>query len=280
MSKANAPATERALQRNQENIYASGVRIKSIALPAEHGGWALLFEPIALGVLLAPSVAGAYLALGALGFFLTRQPLTIAIATRNRPSPRATIARQFVFLYLALGSFALLAAIAFGQNQFLWPLVIAAPLLIVQVAHDWAGHRRALVSEIAGAAAVSSLAAMITLAGGWPIRPAFALWAIMTARAVPAILYVRACVARLRRRPTSCSSMLVAHLLAVVAVATLAGVHLAPRVAVAATIVLLVRAIIGFARVSHLTAKQLGLSEVAFGTFTVVVIGVGKAFGW
>jgi len=29
----------------------TGLRIKTIALPAEHGAWGLLFEPIALGVL-------------------------------------------------------------------------------------------------------------------------------------------------------------------------------------------------------------------------------------
>jgi hypothetical protein len=34
---------------------AETVRFKTVALPAKHGGWGLLFELIALGLLQAPS---------------------------------------------------------------------------------------------------------------------------------------------------------------------------------------------------------------------------------
>ena|SRR5438045_2599608 len=37
---------------------ASSVRIRLVALPVEHGGWGLTLEPIALGLLLAPSEIG------------------------------------------------------------------------------------------------------------------------------------------------------------------------------------------------------------------------------
>ena len=61
----------------------NGVRLKTIALPAEHGGWGLLFEPIALGLLVAPSIAGLYLALSAVGFFLARHPLALVVLNRK-----------------------------------------------------------------------------------------------------------------------------------------------------------------------------------------------------
>jgi hypothetical protein len=35
--------------------------VRLVALPAEHGGWGLLLEPIALGLAVAPSLAGTFL---------------------------------------------------------------------------------------------------------------------------------------------------------------------------------------------------------------------------
>ena len=103
------------------------MRIKSIAIPAEHGGWGLLFEPLLLALILAPSVAGFYLALSAIGLFLARHPLTLMILNR-RPSPRTAFAKRFAAFYLVVGTASLSAAISFTQHSFFLPLVIAAPL--------------------------------------------------------------------------------------------------------------------------------------------------------
>ncbi len=256
-----------------------GVRIKSIALPAEHGGWGLLFEPIVLGLLLAPSIAGLYLGLSALGFFLARHPLTLVILNRRRKSPRTALAQSFAAVYLIGGATSLIAAISFTEISFALPLLIAAPLGMVQLAHDWTGRRRLLWSELAGAIAILSIAPAIALSGGWSSSAAFALWAIMIARAVPAILYVRAVLARLHRRPASPLPMVFAHGLAIAAVAVLMRAQLAPRIAVALMIILLARAVIGFARLPRLTARQIGFSEIAFGAVTVFGVVLGQAFG-
>ena len=45
------------------------VRLKSIALPPEHGAWGFLLEPLLAGLLIAPSWAGLCLALGVIGPF-------------------------------------------------------------------------------------------------------------------------------------------------------------------------------------------------------------------
>lgn len=47
---------------------ARTVKLRTVALPAEHGGWGFLFEPIVLGLLLAPTGARC---LGALGDLLS-----------------------------------------------------------------------------------------------------------------------------------------------------------------------------------------------------------------
>src|SRR5690606_8314064 len=57
---------------------------RAVALPAEHGGWSFWLEPILLGLLLAPTIAGLWLALASFGVFLSRQPFKIAWADRQR----------------------------------------------------------------------------------------------------------------------------------------------------------------------------------------------------
>jgi len=264
--------------RHQPAWIRSGVRLKTIALPAEHGGWGLLFEPIVLGLLLAPSVAGFYLALSAVGFFLARHPLTLLVLNRKRSSPRTPLARRFATLYLVIGVASFVAAVAFTEHSFVLPLLIAAPLALVQVAHDWTGRRRVLLSELAGAVAISSLATAMALAVGWSNRASFALWAVMVARAIPAILYVRACLRRLRFSPVSAKPMIAAHLLAIGVALALAAANLGSPWVAMAMVLLLTRAVIGFARAKTVTAKQLGFSEIAFGAMTVMIVVGSKYF--
>jgi hypothetical protein len=208
---------------NQLTPARNGVRLKTIALPAEHGGWGFLLEPIALGLLLAPSIAGLYLTFSAIALFLARHPLTLLVMNRRRSSPRTALAKRFGAIYVFAGLASLVAAFAFAQHPFFTPLLIATPLAAVQLIYDWTGRRRVLLPEIAATIAVSSLAPAIALAGGSSSREAFALWTVMVARAVPSILYVRSCLARLHRRPASISPIVISHVLALLVVAALAA---------------------------------------------------------
>jgi hypothetical protein len=273
-------AEQQTLPSNQKSA-RNGVRIKSIALPAEHGGWGFVCEPMVLGLLLAPSIAGFYLALSAVGFFLARHPLTLVVLNRRRESPRTALAKRFAAIYLAIGAASFIAALIFTQRIFIFPLLVAAPFAFVQLAYDWTGNRRVLLSEVSGAIAISSLAAMIALSAGLPKPLSFALWAIMIARAVPAILYVRAIIARLHRQSSSALPMLLAHAAAVFAMGFLYQGGLAPFLAVVVMLVLLLRAsiVFAFAKPNRVTAKQLGFSEIAFGAVTVFAIALGNAFG-
>ena len=57
---------------------------RSVALPTEHGGWGLTLEPVLLGMIVAPSVAG--LALGGAAFlaFVARTPVKVVLVDRYR----------------------------------------------------------------------------------------------------------------------------------------------------------------------------------------------------
>ena len=271
-------AHQQTLRSNQAMSARNGVRIKTIALPAEHGGWGFLLEPIALGLLLAPSIAGFYLALSAVALFLARQPLTLVVLNRHRDSPRAVLGRRFAGLYLAVSATAFSAAFIFSEHSFVVPLTIAAPFAVVQLIYDWSGRKRVLFAEIAGTVAISSLAAGLALAGGWPRAASFALWAIIIARAAPAIFYVRACLARRHRRATSSLPIWIAHAGALFLAAALARAGRAPRLVFAAMMILALRAVVGHWKF-RLTPKQLGFSEIGFGALVVLAVVCGNLSG-
>ncbi|MBA3850149.1 MAG: hypothetical protein C0502_09165, partial [Opitutus sp.] len=93
---------------------------RSLVLPREHGSWSLAFEPVALGLLVAFSSAGAWLALAAAAGFFVRRPLKLA-ATLPSADPRRAAAVRWTLLFaaLALAALALAAADpgAFGANK-------------------------------------------------------------------------------------------------------------------------------------------------------------------
>ncbi|MDQ3917054.1 MAG: YwiC-like family protein, partial [Acidobacteriota bacterium] len=204
---------------------AGGVRLKTIALPFEHGGWGISLEPVLLGLLAAPSPAGLWLALATMGAFLARHPLKIVAGDRRRGRQfaRTTLARRFVLLYgaVALAGFALSVLTAPGY-LFLWPLALAAPLASAQLFYDAAGRSRSLLPEVAGSTGMASVAAAVGIAGGLSLPVAFGLWAVLAARVVPTILYVRARLSELHGKEAARRPALLAHALALAFVAALA----------------------------------------------------------
>src|SRR6266540_5132213 len=120
------------------------IRLRPIALPAEHGGWGLLSEPIVLGLLLAPTLAGLLLSVTATGAFLARHPFKLAVGDwhRGRSSRRSVLAGRFAVLYFVIATLALALAIKIGGGGLLLPLIFAAPIVIIQLFYDSLGRDR------------------------------------------------------------------------------------------------------------------------------------------
>ncbi len=259
------------------------IRLRPIALPAEHGGWGLLFEPIVLGLLLTPSLAGLLLSVAATGAFLARHPFKLAIGDwrRNRNSRRSVLARRFAVLYFVIATLALALAIKISGGGLLLPLILAAPIVLIQLFYDSLGRSRALVAELAGSISTGALATAIALAGNWPRPAAFGLWAILVLRNVPTILYLRARLRLLRHKPASPLIAIVAHIVAILIVIVLAWASVVPFLAVAAVVILFLRSLIGFLRFDReVTAKKLGLRELCFGAITVFIVVLGHFMWW
>lgn len=265
-----------------ENDGSPGVRWKSVALPAEHGGWGFLAEPVVLGLVLAPSVAGTLLALAALAGFLCRHPLRLVFLDRRRQVryPRTAWAERFLAGYAALALLLLLAAFALAPRPF-WPaLAAAAPIGIVALVFDALGRSREALPEATGAVALGASATVIAIAGGAAAGPAWGAWALLALRAATSVLYVRARIRLDRGLVAGPRAVLAGHALALAVAAALARSTWAPWLATAAFLVLLARAAWGLSPWRRRVRPQaLGYQELGYGLLTLALLAVGYRVG-
>lgn len=254
---------------------------RSVALPAEHGSWSLVLEPLVLGLLAAPSIGGLLLALAALCAFLLYRPAKLGLSDRRRGRryPRTVLAERFAAGFgaaavaLAAGGVALAGAIA------LWPAAIALPFAAAYVLLDLRPGR-ALAAEIAAPLAFGATAAVVALAGGTSTLLAAALWLAAVARALPAVLYVRARLRAERQESWRAAPALAAHVVALAAIgAPVAGGVLGAPAAVAYAL-LLARAGVGLSPWRRpATARRVGVTEIAWGVVTVLLVAWGARAG-
>jgi hypothetical protein len=257
-------------------------RWTAVALPAEHGGWGLLLEPIAVGLSVAPSWPGLGLSLAALCVFLARLPVRLALQDRLRRAfyPRTRLAWR---LAVAFGS----GAAAFGLPSLLgapraaWlTLGLVAPLGLVQLAFDLRNRGRELLPELLGAVALSASAPLVALLGGAPSAVAFAAGTLIALRSLSAVVYVRARLRRTRGLPAGRAPAVLGHVLALGVAVGLAGAGLGPWLGVVAFVLLAARAFHGLRPAPPVRAQVVGVQEVVWGVVTVVLLAMGYRAGW
>lgn len=192
--------------------------LRAVAMPTEHGGWGLTLEPVLLGLLVAPSIAGVALGLAAMLTFLARTPLKLALVDvyRHRWLPRTRLAVAVALAELL--AVAGLVAVAIDRSgwRWLWVVAVASPLIAVELAYEIRSRGRRLAPELCGAVAISGVVAAIVVAAGESERLAAALWLILAARSIAAIPFVRTMVFRLHRGPQPTRPSDTAQVLAVI----------------------------------------------------------------
>jgi hypothetical protein len=246
---------------------------RDLIWPKEHGSWSLALEPVALGLLAAPSGAGGALAVAAVAGFFCRRPLRTAV--NDARAERRLAARRAAAGCALLALAALSVAIGLGGAGWLRWLLPSAVAGAVFAACDLRQAGREQYAELAGAVAFGWLpAAFVVLAGGsaWA---ALALGAIMLARAVPTVLTVRSV---LRSRKTGERHFVPALVMAVLSVAVVDVLYRrgdAPFVAVAAIAVFALRsaALLVYPRPPW-RASRLGMMEAALGIAFVLAVGL------
>jgi hypothetical protein len=251
---------------------------RDLLLPKEHGGWSLAFEPVALGLLVAPSAAGAVLALAAVAGFFTRRPLKLALTlptTDPRRGPAQRWAAFFALLMLTL----LAGAAGLGSTRALWPLLLAAPLGGLFLWFDLRHAMREAEAELAGSAAFALLPAACATLAGWPAPTALALATLALARNVPTVLTVRTCLRLGKAQETNALPPLAAGGAAFTVAALLAWQGLVPAVAVAVHAVFWIRTgwLVSALRPAW-PARQVGVMEAVLGGLQLGVLAA--AYHW
>jgi YwiC-like protein len=256
--------------------------LKAVALPSEHGGWGLTGEPVLLGLLVAPSVAGVALGMAAALAFTARTPIKVVMVDRwrGRRLPRTALAARVAAAELALLVGCVAVAFATADGAFWVPLALAAPLVGVELWFDMRSRSRRLVPELAGSVGIASVAAAIVLAAGDAggadrgARLAVGLWLVVAARAVATLPFVRLQLARAKGHPArvACSDAAQAAGLALGVVAVL----LDPRLVAGLAALAMVAAIdlVG-ARRPPPPAVVLGLRQLALGLGVVAATAAG-----
>jgi hypothetical protein len=164
-------------------------RWRDLVMPKEHGSWSLALEPLAFGLIAAPSVAGGWLAAAVVAAFFARRPLRIAF---GEPQSERGAAARMALMWCSLAALAAVcAAVAVAGLGWLGWLLPAAVAGAAFLSFDLRNAGREETAEVAGAAAFALLpAAFAALAGARPAT-AVALALVMCGRAVPTVLTVR-----------------------------------------------------------------------------------------
>jgi hypothetical protein len=253
-----------------------------VVLPAEHGGWAFLGEPILLGLAVAPSWAGACLAVAAIAGFLARQPLRLFLGDRRRGRryPRTVLAERAFAALAVSGAAAAAGGFLLARGPVLLALGPAALLGAVALAFDLGLRSREAAAETLAALALGGAAAAVALAAGRPVPLAFALWTLLALRALPTIAFVRARLRLDKGEAANTAGALALHVLALGAGALLARGGHAPSTAVAGLALLAARAAFGVSTWRpRVRAAWLGAGEVAFGLAYVALLAWGFGAG-
>jgi hypothetical protein len=250
-------------------------RLRSVAVPTEHGGWGLTAEPVVLGLAVAPSIAGVCLGAAAVLAFLARTPLRIVLVDRhrNRDLDRTRLARRVMLVEVAAIVALVAAAAVTASGSFWWPAAIAAPLVATELWFDTRSRSRRLVPEMTGTYGICSVAAMILLSAGRPPTEAVATWLILAGRATTAIPHVRAQIARLHHRPWSSKGLVVADLAAVAVASAAAATD--PAVAAGAVAVVGAVAIQRMTAATPVPAKVIGIRQTVLGLAVVAATVLG-----
>jgi len=146
------------------------VALRPLALPAEHGGWGFLAEPILLGLLIAPSWSGALVAASAVFGFLARHPLKLAFqdAVRGRRYPRTFWCRALAASYLIAALLSLSGAVVQSGAGMLVPFALATPFAVLQAWRDAKNHGRELLAEASYARPLAAAAmAVLSIRAAW-----------------------------------------------------------------------------------------------------------------
>ncbi len=187
---------EAEIHMSSLSVSRSDLFRRHIALPQQHGSWALWLGPYAVGLGVSPALKPAliWLTLASLGGFLLLQPLTVLVKVLAGRRPRTDLAPAAFWI----GAHGLLAGIgmaglmASGSGLVLWLGLASLPVLAWQL---WLVARREergqMGVELVGAGVLALAApAAYWVDAGRIVASGWWLWLLCWLQSSGAIVYI------------------------------------------------------------------------------------------
>lgn len=168
---------------------------KRIALPQEHGAWALYLSPLIVGYWAGGTwqITCLYLFVAATAGFLIRQPITAWAKVRSgrRPVTDMPAIRFWTLVYGAIGALHVTGLVLRGFGYLLYLAVPAVPVVawhLWLIAHR--AERRQVLIEVVGTGvlSLSAIAAMWVGVGHYDTL-GWLLWLLMWVGGASAVIY-------------------------------------------------------------------------------------------
>jgi hypothetical protein len=256
------------------------IKTSRLVLPAEHGSWSFLFEPLIAGLAIAFSPAAPWIALAAVAAFFARQPLRATLISKGNHAVTVP-ARKLFAVFAAAAAIGLLGAYYTAGPQILIPFFLALPLAASQFFLDLSRKGRSLWAEILGAVAISSTISIFLIADGKPFVFAASFWLIFAGRFVPSLLYVRNRLFLEKGKEYSFAVPAAAHAAGLVVLAALAFADVASILTVLMFGFLLCRSVLGLSKYRrNVKAMKIGVMEVLYGALTLASMIIGYYAGF
>ena len=254
------------------------VSFRSLVLPKEHGGWSLAFEPVVLGLLVAPSRPGLVLTFAVIAGFFVRRPLKLAITLpaddcRRRPASR------WAALWSALVLLGMGGAIMLGSWTALWPLLLCVPFGAIFLWFDLRNDMREAEAELAGSAVFALIPATLATLAGWNAPTALGLAGLMLTRNLPTVLTMRTYLRRAKGLPTHSAAAFASAGVAFMVVVALGWSGIAPATVGLLAAGMFVRSIIFLTSLRPIwPAKRIGMFEAAIGGLYLACLALAYHF--
>jgi hypothetical protein len=241
-----------------------------LVLPKEHGSWSLALEPLALGILVAPSAAGGSLAVAATAGFLMRRPLKLLLSGKSDSRFGRALGVTTALALLAVTGLAV--ALGIGGIKNLWLLAPAAFAGMGFVWFDSRNESRQEAAELCGVVAFGILPAAFAKLAGWPLLESMALAAVMLVRSVSTVLLVRTFLRRKKGYAAKSATPLIAAILGFFFIACLVLSRLAPWPAMLVALILAAGSFWVLGTNRRFSARQIGIAEMCFGLLMILTL--------
>ncbi len=226
--------------------------------------------------MVAPSLAGVLLVVAALVAFLARTPAELVLVDRyrSRDHARTALARNLTMTYAGVLVVLVVGAWLLADGPFWVVVLLAAPLLAVELLYAQRSRSRRLLPELAGSIAIGGVAPAVALAGGESWTLAWGLWIVVAARVVAAIPFVRV---QLRRIKDQVVHLLVSDGAQLIAVGAVAFGLVLLDVPLAALLAMGLLALVHWIEVRRppRRAAIIGAQQVVLGLTVVLATGLG-----